>query len=189
MAVSLPEISVSDWDSDYLDVTFSPTASGSLSLGSSADVTLIENVDGSFTLSGEVAEVAEALSDVSFTADATDGSDNTEIVISVDDSDSTHTSSSSTVTATLDVDEATPTLDQSFRPSIKINEWVGLSGIEFADTDSTQLKLTISETNSSAGEVEFRFEGGEAEQALQMQVKSWFSDDAVEVKVLSEVPQ
>ena len=136
VAADLPVISVSDWDSDSVTVTFVPALPGVISIESDATFSLIENADGSFSLSGEIDQIQDALSNVQFTAENDTGNGTTSVSVSVDDSDQTHTDESSPISITLDVENATPVLSQAFRLNLREAVYSQLTGLEFSDTDS-----------------------------------------------------
>ena len=125
-----------------------PGAQGVISIDSDATYSLIANADGSFSLSGEIDQIQDALSNVQFTAKDDSGTGTTTVSVSVDDSDQTHSDESSPISITLDVENATPVMSQAFRLNLKEAVYSKLTGLEFSDTDSELLKITIAENVS-----------------------------------------
>lgn len=170
-------IEISDPDSDFLTVTVKSSINGEISTTSLSNYSMIGQSSNTVSFSGDKNSVRDAISKLTFTAEA---SDDVQFTLAVDDEDASHarhpntgdlvntdtqTRLSQTVlaeTASHTIDPSSPFLTQVFEPNLKVGAgfWNGFTGIEVSDLDSNSISVQVSSAldpdNGNAPKVNFR---------------------------------
>lgn len=173
---SIPGITISDADSEFLTVKVQSDLEGEFASTSGYSIDITE--PNSVTISGSVAEVQNALDGLTFTAFASSASGAT-LSVFVDDGDELHARntdgslSASSTTKNSDkviILASPPSVSQGFTPKLTVdsdpnaNIWGSFPGLEVADLDSVALDVYIF---GAAAKIDFRlYDSGLGDQGL-----------------------